>query len=114
MREGIIPSNFIIKCIYLRIYPAIVSITKAKCKVKIRKNDKIDDACWGFKTIKRKISDKLKHSTLSYDGMDVEIFADPSCPEDEVWIGLEELDTGEFLLGVFYLPQGKLIGGYNI
>lgn len=30
------------------------------------------------------------------------------------WIGLEELDTGEFLLGVFYLPQGKLIGGYNI
>ena len=46
--------------------------------------------------------------------MDVEIFADPSCPEDEVWIGLEELDTGEFLLGVSYLPQGKLIGGYNI
>lgn len=34
--------------------------------------------------------------------------------EGEVSIGLEELDTGEFLLGVFYLPQGKLIEGYNI
>ena len=78
---------------------------KARCKVKIRKIDKLNDARWGFTTIKRKIFDELKHFTLNYCGMDIEIFADPSCPKGEIWIKLEELNTGEFLFGVFSLPK---------
>lgn len=74
---------------------------KARCKVKIRKIDKVDDACWGFTTIRRKIPDNLKHSTIMVGETPVEIYADPSCPEGETWVEFDKLESGEYLLGVF-------------
>ena len=74
---------------------------KAKCKVRIRKIDKIDDARWGFTTIKKKLPDNLEHSNIIIDGKKVELFADPTCPKNEFWIHLETLESGEELFGVW-------------
>ncbi len=75
---------------------------KSKCKVSIKKIDKIDDAKWGFTTIKRPPL-KNEHSKIIIDGKEVEIYPEPACPKNEIWIQLETLESGENLFGVFSL-----------
>lgn len=75
---------------------------KSKCKVSIKKIDKIDDAKWGFTTIKRPPLNN-EHSKIIIDGKEVEIYPEPACPKNEIWIQLETLESGENLFGVFSL-----------
>lgn len=75
---------------------------KTNCKVRIKKIDKIDDAKWGFTTIKRPPL-KTEHSNIIIDGKSIEIYPEVACPKNEIWIHLEKLNSGEELFGVFSL-----------
>ena len=75
---------------------------KARCKVRIKKIDKIDDAKWGFTTIKRPpLKAERQHSDIIVNGKTFEIYHEPDCPKNEIWLRLETLNSNEELYGVF-------------